>query len=226
MRVIATFLAGLALSLSLAACQKSTTGQVSSEDMSQGPASAKVTIIEYASLGCPHCATWNNEVYPQFKTKYIDTGRVHYVLREALTGASNISAAGFLMARCAGKDKYFQVVDAAFAAMPNPEAVAQPRDTLLTIAKSAGLSEQQFNACVTDDKALTAMQTRVDANMTKDHITGTPSFIINGTLHDGEMSLADLDAAITAAEQGKPIPTGATGPSSSATGAASPAPAQ
>jgi len=226
MRVIATFLAGLALSLSLAACQKSTTGAPSSEDMSMGPATAKVTIMEYASLGCPHCATWNNEVFPQFKAKYIDTGRVHYVLREALTGASNISAAGFLMARCAGKDKYFQVVDAAFAAMPNPETVSQPRDTLLTIAKSAGLTEQQFNTCVTDEKALSAMQSRVDANMSKDHITGTPSFIINGTLHDGEMSLADLDAAITAAEQGKPIPTGEAGPSSSATGAATPAPAQ
>jgi protein-disulfide isomerase len=226
MRVIATFLAGLALSLSLAACQKPTTGQVSTEDMSQGPANAKVTIVEYASLGCPHCASWTNEVYPQFKAKYIDTGRVHYVLREALTGASNISAAGFLMARCAGKDKYFQVVEAAFKAMPDPETVTQPRDTLLNIAKSAGLSEQQFNACVTDDKALTAMQTRVDANMEHDHVSATPTFIINGTPHDGVMSLADLDAAITAAEQGKPIPAGAAGPSSSATGAASPAPAQ
>jgi protein-disulfide isomerase len=206
MRAIATFIAGLAVCLTLAACNKSSGGAASGEDMSLGPATAKVTIIEYASLGCPHCAAWNNEVFPDFKKKYIDTGRVHYVLREALTGASSISAAGFLTARCAGKDKYFEVVEAVYHAMPNPEMADQPRAALLRIAQSAGLSEAQFNACVTNDKALTALQARVDKTMKQDKIEGTPTFIVNGKVYgSSEMSLAELDAAVTEAEaKGKP----------------------
>lgn len=201
MRAIATFITGLALCLTLAACQKAGTNAVTTDDMSLGSPTAKVTVIEYASLGCPHCATWNNEVYPQFKTKYIDTGRVHYVFREALTGASSTAAAGFLMARCVGKDKYFQVVDAVFAAMPNPEAVDQPRPILLRIAQSAGLSEAQFSACVSDEKALNALQARWERYVTDDKINATPTFVINGKVFDkGELSLPDLDAAITTAE--------------------------
>jgi protein-disulfide isomerase len=211
MRVIANFVTGLALCLTLAACQKGSTTAVTSDDMSLGSPTAKVTIIEYASLGCPHCAAWNNEVYPQFKTKYIDSGRVKYVLREALTGEASISAAGFLMARCAGKDKYFQVVDAVFAAMPNPEAFQQPRPILEKVAQSAGLSEKQFSDCVSDQKAQEALVKRWETYVSRDKINATPTFVINGTHHDGEMTLAELDAAVTAAEAGKPIPTAAPG---------------
>ena len=201
MRAIATFITGLALCLTLAACQKAPANAVTSDDMSLGSPTAKVTVIEYASLGCPHCATWNNEVYPLFKTKYIDTGRVHYVLREALTGASSISAAGFLTARCVGKDRYFQVVDAAFAAMPDPETVDQPRPILLRIAQSAGLSEAQFSACVSDEKSLNALEARWNRYMNDDKVNATPTFVINGKSYaKGVMPLADLDAAITEAE--------------------------
>src|SRR5260370_34178229 len=102
MRVIAAMLIGLGLA-GLAACNRPAPGAAVEGDMSLGSPNAKVTVIEYASLGCPICAKWNNEVFPDFKAKYVDTGKVHYVLREFLTGDAPIAAAGFLLARCAGK---------------------------------------------------------------------------------------------------------------------------
>src|SRR5277367_1630408 len=84
------------------------------DDMSLGNASAKVTVIEYASASCPHCAEFNNDVFPAFKAKYIDSGKIHYVFREFLTPPVPVAASGFLIARCAGKDKYFSVLDAIY----------------------------------------------------------------------------------------------------------------
>ena len=204
MRAIATFIAGLALSLTLAACQKTSTNSVTADDMSLGSPTAKVTMIEYASVSCPHCARWNEEVWPAFKAKYVDTGRVHYVMREALTGEPSIAAAGFLTARCAGKDKYFQVVDAVYRNLQEMETSGQPRPILERIAQSAGLTDKQFSDCVSDPKALEGIQKRWQTYVDRDKITGTPTFIINGKAHDGEMTLADLDAAVAAAEAGKP----------------------
>src|ERR1700744_5268888 len=115
------FVIALAI-LSLAGCNKiaamtGSQGAVTADDMSLGNPNAKVTVIEYASVACPHCARFNNDVFPAFKAKYIDTGKIHYVFREMLVGGDaemQMAAAGFLMARCAGKDKYFSVVDAIF----------------------------------------------------------------------------------------------------------------
>src|SRR5665213_2186956 len=76
-----------------------------------GDPRAKVTVVEYASASCPHCARFNNDVFPAFKAKYIDTGKVRYVLREFLTEPVQVAAAGFLLARCAGKGKYFGALD-------------------------------------------------------------------------------------------------------------------
>ena len=114
MRNLFTLIAGVAAALTLAACQKTAATAVTAQDMAMGSPTAKVTMIEYASVSCPHCAKWNNEVFPAFKAKYVDTGKVRYIAREALTGDPAIAAAGFLTARCAGKDKYFQVVDAIY----------------------------------------------------------------------------------------------------------------
>ena len=127
MRAIAAAFALLGLAVSLAACKPAGgPGAVASGDMSLGNPNAKVTVIEYASLGCPICAKWNNDIFPAFKTKYIDTGKVRYVLKEMLTGDEPVAAAGFLLARCAGKDKYFQVVDAVFAPGAGPAGI-RPR---------------------------------------------------------------------------------------------------
>ncbi len=104
-----------AAALALAACQpKAAPPPVTDGEMSLGNPQAKVTVTEYASVACPFCAQFNNTVFPAFKATYIDTGKVHYVFREMLVGGSSevtLGAAGFLMARCAGKDRYFTGLD-------------------------------------------------------------------------------------------------------------------
>jgi protein-disulfide isomerase len=187
--------------LGAAACSPKTGGGTLPDDMSLGNPQAKVTVVEYASVGCPVCAKWQKEVYPAFKAKYIDTGKVHYVFREMLVGGGPeiaVAASGFLVARCAGKDKYFVVNDAIFK--NQEQAFEAPRETLLDIAKSVGMTEDQFNKCVTDDRAIQALDARVDRHNRVDHVNSTPTFVINGkALEPGYHSLDEIDAAIKAA---------------------------
>src|SRR5437588_12274451 len=84
------------------------------DDMSLGDPKAKVQVVEYASASCPHCARFANAIFPTFKAKYIDTGKVRFTLNEYLTDPQALAAAGFLLARCAGKARYFDVLDAFF----------------------------------------------------------------------------------------------------------------
>jgi protein-disulfide isomerase len=165
--------------------------------MTMGNADAKVTVVEYASVSCPHCAKFNNDVFPGFKKKYIDTGKVKYVAREALTGEPTLAAAGFLLARCAGKDKYFFVTDAIYRAQDEIFRTQQPHDVLLRIAQSAGMSEDQFTKCITDEKQIQALNDRVEKFSKADGVDSTPTFIVNGKkLPPGEKSMAEMDAAI------------------------------
>jgi len=184
--------------LSLASCNKPV-GAATADDMSMGNSQAKVTVIEYASASCPHCAEFNNEVFPAFKAKYIDTGKIHYVFREFLTPPVEVAASGFLIARCAGKDKYFSVLDAIYRGQQAMYQSGDYRGALLRIAESAGMSEAQFNACTTDDAALKALSDRVDKAV-KDGINATPTFLVNGTKMDGAATLASLDSAVAAAQ--------------------------
>lgn len=168
------------------------------DDRSIGKAGAPVTVIEYGSVACPHCAAWDNEVFPAFKAKYIDTGKVRYVFREMLTGNPQLAAAGFITARCAAPNHYFDVVH---AIMHQQEAIyrgGQLRAPLLEIAKGVGLSEEAFDACLNDPKNLDAAGARSDANVELDKVDGTPAFIVNGVKVEGQ-SLAVLDKAIAGA---------------------------
>lgn len=169
------------------------------DDMVLGAAKAPVTVIEYASVGCPHCAVWAREVFPAFRSKYLDTGKVRFVFREMLYGDAALAAAGFLTARCAGPAKYFQVIDAVFAAQEEIARQGGPAGTLLRIAKDAGLSQARFTACLEDETALAALQARTDRYAKRDRITGTPTFVVGGRKLEGEQSLAQLDAAIAGA---------------------------
>ncbi|CAN5397005.1 DsbA family protein [soil metagenome] len=191
------------LGVALAGCGKK--GETATaDDMSLGNPNAKVTVIEYASASCVHCGRWNNEVFPAFKAKYIDTGKVNYVYREFLTPPVEVAAASFLLARCAGKDKYFSVIDSVYRSQEEMFTTGDYRGVLLRIGQSAGLSEEQFNTCVSDEKAIKALNARIEKYQADAKITGTPTFIINGKKaggdDGGEQSLAQLDAAIAAAE--------------------------
>ena len=185
-----------------AACSKGGAGTALTQDvMDQGNAQAKVTVVEYASVGCPVCAKWQKEVYPAFKAKYIDSNKIHYVFREMLVGQGPeiaVASAGFLLARCAGKDKYFAVTDAIFTSQQ--QAFEAPRETLQNVAKSVGMTDDAFNKCINDDKAMQALQDRVDHHNRDDHVNSTPTFVINGkSLEPGYHSLDEIDAAIKAA---------------------------
>ena len=196
-----TLLIAAAAVLALAACSKSSAGgAVSSEDMSMGNPNAKVTVTEYASASCPHCAAFNNEVFAQFKAKYVDTGKVRYVFHEFLTPPVPFAAAGFLTARCAGPGKYFDVLDAIYHQQTDIYKSGDFRGGLQRIALSAGMSDKQFTDCISDDKALNALNARVE-KAEKDGINSTPTFVINGTKLEGEQTLAKLDDAIAAANK-------------------------
>jgi len=172
------------------------------DDMTLGNPRAKVTVVEYASASCPHCAHFNNEVFPAFKAKYIDTGRINYVFREFLTPPQEVAAASFLIARCAGKDKYFSVLDSIFRGQEQMYQSGDIKGSLLHAAREAGMTEAQFDACLTNEAAGDALNARVQRYVKEDGINSTPTFVINGKKLDlnTPATLASLDAAIAAAK--------------------------
>ena len=193
----------LMAALALGGCAKPALDSASvaqADDMSLGDPKAKVSVVEYASASCPHCARFAIDVFPTFKAKYVDTGKVRYTLKEYLTEPQALAAAGFLLARCAGKDRYFGVLDAFFKGQDEMVQTRDVRGVLARIAKTpGGLSEAQLDACMRDTAAEKALAARADRHMRVDKIGSTPTFIINGRRVEGEMTMPELDAAIAKA---------------------------
>lgn len=187
---------GAALAVAPAGLAKPAPGVAAGDDMSLGPANARVTVVEYASLSCPHCAHFNETVFPAFKAKYVDTGRVRYTLKELLTPPQQIAAAGFLLARCAGPGKYFKVVDEVFRSQARWQS-GNIKPIFVEIAKANGVTEAQFDACLQDQAGVAALQARVERAVA-DGINSTPAFFVNGKSVE-VATLADLDVAIAAA---------------------------
>ncbi|GAA0647488.1 thioredoxin domain-containing protein [Brevundimonas lenta] len=196
--------AAMAALATLSACGGGGTGGKAAGDMAMGaPEGAKVTVVEYASVTCPHCAAWQEETWPAFKAAYVDNNKVRYVFRELRTPPANVASAGFAIARCAGEDKYFQVVHELMAnqqEMLSPGA--DPRPTLFRIGNGAGLSNQQIEDCIKDPANLKASDERDEAAR-RAGVTGTPAFFVNDVevvSPGGEgASMADLSRAIEAA---------------------------
>jgi len=191
----AALVLGLAMG-GLSGCERPHPGPPTAQDMSLGAANAPVTVIEYASVACSHCAAFNNTVFPSFKAKYVDSGKVRYIAREALTGDTGLAAAGFLTARCAGKDQYFKVLDEIYQAQAQIYASGAAEGALLKIARDVGLTEPQFEACISNPAQLAALKARWSHAMNDEGILRTPTFVINGKTHVGEMSLAEISAAV------------------------------
>ncbi len=184
-----------ALTLPLSACGGSAGITPAQGDMALGAAEgAKVTVVEYASVTCGHCAAWQTEVWPQFKAKYVDTNKVRYVFREFPTAPQPVAVAGFLIARCAGEGQYFDVIEDVMASQAEWQAGTPPRQSLQRIATAAGLNDQQFKACLSDPDGLAAMDQRIKAGLDAG-VTGTPTFFVNGQ-KIADSSLAALSAAI------------------------------
>ena len=183
-----------AAAVALAACSGGGGGAAAEGDMALGAAEgAAVTVVEYASVTCTHCALWNETVMPEFKAKYVDTNQVRFVFRELPTPPVDVATAGFLLARCAGEDRYFEVVDAIMRAQDEIFA-GQGRAVLVRVAQSAGLNEEEFTQCVTDEDAISAMEGRV-RQAQQMGVTGTPAFYVNGD-RVGDISMEGLSATI------------------------------
>lgn len=175
--------------------------------MSLGNPKARVHVVEYLSLSCPHCAHFNETVFPAFKAKYVDTGRVYYTVRELLTPPQQVAAAGFLLARCNGGSRYFQIIDQVFKSQPRWQT-GQIKPIFLEIARANGVSEQQFEACLSDQKAQAALEARLKYAIETDKVNSSPTFFVNGVRMptDHVPTLAELDAAVAraAAAAGRP----------------------
>ncbi|ESQ77511.1 DsbA family protein [Asticcacaulis sp. YBE204] len=197
-----TLLAAAALgALALAGCGGTDGSAASNDDMTLGKVDAPITLIEYASVTCVHCADFNEKVFPTVKKDYIDTGKVHYIYREFLTGPTDVSAAGILIARCAGKDKYFQVIDAIMRSQKEIFTTGDGKGVLKRVASSAGMSDAQFQTCVSDTKGLERINKNIEKYVKEDDITGTPTLIINGEKFTGDYTkVEEFTAALNNAK--------------------------
>ena len=162
-------------------------------DKSMGKDDAPVTIVEYASMTCPHCAHFNETTFPELKSKYIDTGKVRYILREFPFDPR--AEAGFMLARCAG-DNYFPMVDVLFKQQGTWAVAENAKDALFQLSKLAGFTQQSFNACLTDQKLLDQVRAVQKRGAEEFKIDSTPTFFINGKTYKGAMSIAEMSAII------------------------------
>ena len=161
-------------------------------EMILGAANAPVTIIEYASMTCSHCANFAKNTYPELKKRYIDTGKVRYILREF--PLDPLAAAGFMLARCAANEdpnKYYALIDTLFH-QRDAWVVQKPIPPLQAIGKQAGLSEKDFNACLSNQSVLDKMESVRKSATDKLGVSSTPTFFINGEKVTGNISIDEL----------------------------------
>jgi protein-disulfide isomerase len=165
-------------------------------DLALGSDKAPVTIVEYASLGCPHCAHFQEATFPELKKRYIDTGKVRYILRDF--PLDEVSAVAFVFAHCAGngdKDKYYSMVDTLFH-QQQQWYISKPVPPLTAIAKQAGFTEEKFKACVANQKAWDAMESVRQRAVSQFKVQSTPTFFVNGTPVVGAVSIEEMAKVI------------------------------
>jgi protein-disulfide isomerase len=163
-------------------------------DKIQGDAKAPVTIIEYASLTCPHCEHFHATVYPVLKKKYIDTGKVRFIFREFPRDPVDIGA--FMLARCAPADKYFAMIDVLFDQQKNWAFTKDAAKQLLMIAKQAGFTEESFDKCLSDKKLAEDIRNVGKHAYEKFKVDSTPTLFINGQVFRGEMTPEGMEKAL------------------------------
>jgi protein-disulfide isomerase len=172
-------------------------------DMAIGRAKAPVTIVEYASVGCPHCAEWDRTVFPTVKAKLLDTGRARFVVREMITGDATVATGGFMVARCAGPAKYFDVVEAIYRRQGEMlGSGGKAGQVLAEIAKTVGgLDQSAFEACISDQKGLDALDARVAQHSNVDKIDSTPTFFVGERKLEGDQTFDQLAQAVRVARR-------------------------
>jgi protein-disulfide isomerase len=153
-----------------------------------------VTVIEYGSLTCSHCATFATTVLPAFQKAYVDTGKVHFIFREFARNPLDVAA--FVLARCEGDDKTLATIDLLFAEQDKWAFVDNPLEALITALRPTGMSHDQAMTCLKDQPKADAITKILNAAEADVKVQGTPTFVIDGKVYDGELSMADLDAIL------------------------------
>jgi protein-disulfide isomerase len=168
-------------------------------DRVMGRPQAPVLVEEFASLTCSSCGRFANDVFPAFKARYIDTGKVRFVLRPVLTNPQNVAAAGFLLARCAGPEGYHDVIKTFFRRQKALFETGDARAVLTEAAAAGGISGGAVNACLADAAGQAALDAELET-ATSRGVESTPTFFFNGVkVKAGEMTIQEIDAAYAAA---------------------------
>jgi protein-disulfide isomerase len=162
-------------------------------DRQLGPDNAPVTIVEYASLTCPHCAHFAETTFPELKKRYIDTGKVRYIFREF--ALNPLDAGAIMLARCLDKSKYFDFIDVLFRTQEK-WVVQRPIEPLLAIAKQAGFTKETFDACLKNQKMLDDIEAQRNRASEKFGVNSTPTFFINGKIARGGVSIEEMEKLI------------------------------
>lgn len=160
-------------------------------DVPLGSEDAPVTIVEYASMTCVHCAAFNAATFPKLKDRYIDTGKVRFILREF--PLDPLATAGFMLGRCAGDEKRNAVLDLLFAQQKSWMSAAKPVEALAGLLKQTGMSQKAFDACLNNQDLLDKVMKVHDRAADKFGVVATPTFFINGKRQKGEITPEELD---------------------------------
>ena len=163
-------------------------------DIAIGNKDASVTIVEYASMTCPHCAQFHAVTYPALKSRYVDTGKVRFILREF--PLDPLAAAGFMLARCGGTDKRDAIVELLYAQQRSWAVPDDPAKALLGVLKQAGFTQESFDTCLKDTKLYDAVLKTREIATEKFKVESTPTFFINGKKLPGAIGLDELDKVL------------------------------
>lgn len=170
--------------------------RVDETDMALGSPDAPVTIIEYASMTCPHCASFHERIYPGLKEQFVDTGKARYVFREfPLDGLAYRAS---LLARCAGEDRFFGLIDLLFKTQQRWARAADPVTALAQIGAMGGVSREQFDSCMQDPALQQLILEKSKEGQDVFNVRATPSLVINGETVSGGVSLERLAQLIEA----------------------------
>jgi protein-disulfide isomerase len=160
-------------------------------DVVYGPADAKVTIVEFASTTCGHCATFHNTTWPQLKEKYVDTGKVRFIFRNFVLNP--LDAAATMLSFCGPADKRGSFTEFLFRQQATWAFTNTPLDSLLALARQAGFTQESFNACLQRRDLYDALMAQKDRAAERFQINSTPTFIINGQVHRGALRIEEFD---------------------------------
>lgn len=178
-------------------------------DMAKGDPNAPVTVIEYASLTCNHCASFANNTFPHLEKNYIETGKVYYILRDF--PYDPIATAGFMLSHCAGPERYFGFVDTLFAKQTEWAFTQTPMEDLKAIARQGGFSEERFDQCMKDERIFNHVKEVATKGAKEFGIRSTPTFFINGEKVEGALAWSEFEPLIVKA-LGRPASGAAAAP--------------